>query len=216
MAASSEPLATPIVTTDKVVMADEAEQRRVYDQRVPTWPLAVARLAMALLWFQQLGWKLPPDWGKSGNGGGLWFWINQEDKYPLSKLAAQSGGLAGIFSGPLGLYHDFIHNFAIPNFLLIGGLTFALEVTITVLLFFGLLGRFAGFLATVQAINLLVGLWAVPGEWYWTYGMLITISAVLMLTGPGRVFGLDQLLRPRLRAAIAGGNRLARFIYFLT
>jgi hypothetical protein len=29
----------------------------------PGWPLGIARIVIGLLWFQQLLWKLPPDFG---------------------------------------------------------------------------------------------------------------------------------------------------------
>ena len=48
------------------------------------------------------------------------------------------------------------------------------------------------------ALQLYVGLSAAPGEWYWTYGMLVLLSLVLLAVPTGRRLGLDQWLSVRL------------------
>ena len=47
--------------------------------------------------------------------------------------------------------------------------------------------------AIVQAINLLIGLSAVPNEWYWSYGMLIILSVIFFCIPPGRTFSASML-----------------------
>ena len=39
-----------------------------------------------------------------------------------------------------------------------------------------------------------------PGEWIWTYGMLVLLGVVLVAVPAGRQLGIDQWLAPRLRA----------------
>ena len=65
----------------------------------------------------------------------------------------------------------------------------------------------AGF---IQAVNLYIGLVALPFEWYWTYGMLYTLHIVFFFLPPGRIWGVDSLLIPRFQAAAGRGNRLAQ------
>ena len=217
--ATTSNAATRVATPAAGVAADEAEQRRVYDQRVPTWPVRLAGLIIGYLWFTQLTWKLPWDnFGSPGlkpnptptadqpgpfidTGAGLYHWMTVE---------AMNGNKV------LPFYGDLIKNTVLPNWQLVGWFTFFLEAAIMLSLLLGLLGRLGGFLGFVQAINLYLGLSQAPGEWYWTYGMLATLGLIFMLTGPGRVWGLDAVLRPRLRAQMAAGNGLARWLYLLT
>jgi hypothetical protein len=53
-------------------------------------------------------------------------------------------------------------------------------------------------LSTILAVQLYVGLSAAPGEWYWTYGMLVLLSLALLAVPTGRRLGLDQWLSVRL------------------
>ena len=52
--------------------------------------------------------------------------------------------------------------------------------------------------STILALQLYVGLSAAPGEWYWTYGMLVLLSLALLSVPTGRRLGLDQWLSVRL------------------
>jgi hypothetical protein len=61
------------------------------------------------------------------------------------------------------------------------------------------------------AIQLYVGLAVAPGEWYWTYGMLVLLGVALAAIPAGRRLGIDQWLAPRLRAA-ASANGFARLL----
>ncbi|MDQ2806821.1 MAG: hypothetical protein M3Z04_07880 [Chloroflexota bacterium] len=200
-------------------LAAAAEEPQVYDQRVPTWPIRVASLIIGFLWFTQLQWKLPWDhFGSPGlqpnptpsaeqpgpfidKGAGLYHWITVE---------VQNGNKIVPF------YGDLLKNLALPNWELVGWMTFFLESTIMLLLLLGLLTRLGGFLGLMQGVNLFLGLSQAPNEWYWTYGMLMTLQLIFMFTGAGRVWGLDARLRPWLRARIAAGEGWAGRLYRLT
>jgi hypothetical protein len=45
---------------------------------------------------------------------------------------------------------------------------------------------------------------------------MVLLSLVMFAFAPGRVFGLDSWLRPRLQQVAQGGNRLARALSWLT
>jgi len=210
-------MAIPTATT--TAMPDEAAQHRVADSHVPAWPIRVASLIIGFLWFTQLQWKLPWDsFGSPGlqpnptptadqpgpfidKGAGLYHWITVE---------VQNGNKI------LPFYGDLLKNLALPNWQLVGWLTFFLEAKIMLLLVLRLLTRLAGFLGLTQGINLYLGLSQAPNEWYWTYGMLITLHLIFLFTGAGRVWGLDSRLRPWLRAQIAAGHPWAAWLYRLT
>lgn len=156
-----------------------------------TWPLAAARIVVGVLWFTQLLWKLPPDFGCGpGHDQGLCDWIAREVQHPA-----------------VPLYAAFLKGIVVPAFGFFGWATFLLETAITVSLLFGVLVRLGGLLGTIQSLNLLIGLAAVPGEWYWTYVMLGVLCALFWLLAAGREWGLDGLLRARLGSPgpIAGG-----------
>lgn len=162
--------------------------------------LGLVRIAIGILWFTQARWKIGPDLhcGPQKDGG-LCYWVRQEIESPR-----------------FGWYRAFLTEVFFPNIATLGWLVVLGEVLTAILLTFGLLTRLGGVLGFVQGINLLIGLWAVPHEWYWTYIMLALLNLTLALTAAGRWLGADALLRPRAAAAGARGSRLGRLVAALT
>jgi thiosulfate dehydrogenase [quinone] large subunit len=154
----------------------------------PLWPVASVRIIIGFLWFQQLLWKLPPDFGCGPTGDqGLCDWMRREIESPA-----------------IPLYGEFVKNVILPNISVLGWLIWLTEAAIAVSLLLGLLTRIGGLLGFAQAVNLTIGLAAVPHEWYWTYVMLALLCLLFALTGAGRWLGLDAILLPRWRSATAG------------
>ena len=148
--------------------------------------LAVVRIFVGLLWFQQLAWKMPPTFG------GLHSYVIRE---------AQHTFVPG--------YSFILNNIFLTHFLVLGAFVWTAELTVGLLLLSGLFSRLGGLLATILSLQLYAGLAYAPGEWYWTYGMLVLLGLALVAIPSGRRLGLDQLLAPRLQRA-AQQNRLAR------
>lgn len=166
--------------------------------------LAFLRIFVGYLWFQQLFWKLPPDFV------GLYRYIIRETQYtfiPGYSYVLQHTFLLGCTStqstAGCALF--------VP---LAAGVWFA-EVVVSITLLFGLFTRLGAILSTVLALQLYVGLAVAPGEWYWTYGMLVLLGFALITIPAGRRLGIDQWLSPRLNAA-AGKSRIARWLSWLT
>ncbi len=175
-------------------MARAATLEQAESDHPSHWPLALARIVIGVLWFTQVLWKLPPDFGCGPDQSkGLCDWIAREIQSPL-----------------LPPYAAFLQNIVLPGLGIFGWMTFLLEASIAISLIFGLLSRLGGLLGTLQSLNLLIGLWAVPGEWYWSYIMLTLFCALFMLMAPGRIFGLDAKLRPRFADMAASGSTLGR------
>lgn len=152
----------------------------------PGWPLGVARIVIGILWFQQLLWKLPPDFGCTpARNQGLCDWIGREIAMPM-----------------IPPYADFLEAIVLPNLGVLGWLIWLMEATIAVSLLFGIFTRAGGLLGFLQGMNLYIGLGAVEHEWYWTYWMLALLCALFALTGAGRWLGVDRLLLPRLRGTL--------------
>lgn len=217
MALSGRAVEPPGRSNAAVGMADAGD--RPADDHARLWPIRLASILIGILWFTQVLWKLPWDtFGSPGlqpnpapsaqqpgpfidNGQGLYHWMTQE-------------ALHGNWLLPF--YGDLIKNLALPNWQLVGWMTFFMETFIALSLLLGFLTRLGGLLSVLQGINFFLGLSTAPGEWAWTYIMLITLGFLFMVIGPGRIWGVDRAFRPRLREQMAGGNTLARWLYQLT
>jgi thiosulfate dehydrogenase (quinone) large subunit len=162
------------------------------------WPLGLARIVYGVLWWQQSKWKVPADDFGRKSGGGLWYWVQEEIRYPT-----------------LGAYRDFLVNVMIPHWTFFGWMTLTTETFIAVTLIFGLFTRLGSLVAIGMAVNITLGILSVPHEWGGTYTMLILLPAIFLLTGAGRSFGVDAFLAPPLERAAATGSALARMARWL-
>ncbi len=143
--------------------------------------IALVRIFVGYLWFQQLFWKLPPTFG------GLHTFVVRE--------------VGGTF---IPGYGAIVQNVLLPNFGLLGTFTVTAEFLIAISLMFGIFSRFGAILSTIMALQLYVGL--SNTEWYWTYGTIVLLAVVLLPIPAGRRLGVDQWLAPRLHA-MASNNR---------
>ncbi len=150
--------------------------------------LALVRLFVGYLWFQQLFWKMPPDFA------GLRKYVVEESHYAF-------------FPG----YASFVQQVFLPHFLVLGASVWIAELLVALSLMLGLFSRAGAVLATLLAVQLYVGLAVAPGEWIWTYGMLVLLGIILIALPTGRRLGIDQWLAPHLRAS-ADTSRARRFL----
>jgi hypothetical protein len=159
---------------------------------------ALIRIFVGYLWFQQLFWKMPPDFV------GLYSYIVRESQHTI--IPGYGYILQHTFlSGCTSLLTATGCTLYVP---LAAGIWIA-ELIVAISLMFGLFTRFGAILGSVLAIQLYVGL--AYTEWLWTYGMLVLLCLALTAIPAGRRLGFDQWLAPRLQAA-AHSNRLARFV----
>ncbi|GAC1566805.1 MAG: hypothetical protein NVS3B14_10860 [Ktedonobacteraceae bacterium] len=158
--------------------------------------LALLRILVGYLWFQQLFWKLPPTFA------GLYGYIVSESQHaiiPGYGSLLQHTFLAGCssLSSPTGC----------ALFVPLAAGVWTAEFLVSISLMFGLFTRLGAILATILALQLYIGL-AYTG-WIWTYGMLVLLGLVLAAVPAGRRLGVDLWLAPRLQAA-GQRHRLAR------
>jgi len=151
-------------------------------RQAPLWPIALSRILISFLWLISLRWKLPPDFAPA-TGKGLMDWLQLEVQYPA-----------------FGFYADFVQSVVIPNFTLFAWLIFLIELIIGLLLLTGTWTRLAGVLGALMSLNIGIGVLAVPGEWPWSYVMMIMWHGLFVVTASGRVLGVDGWLRKRLPA----------------
>ena len=159
--------------------------------RVPGWPIALFRIAYGLLFLDMAFQKAP--WVGYGWLRGF---IEKEIAHPA-----------------FDWYAAFLKDVVLPNFGLFGAQTFVVELGLGLLLLLGALTRLAGAAGFLWQVNIVLGAFNVPGEWYWIWPLLTLPLFCFAATGAGRVLGLDARLEPALaRRAPAGSGwaRLAR------
>jgi thiosulfate dehydrogenase [quinone] large subunit len=182
--------------------------------RVSDWlsryGLVLARLVIGLLWITQLTWKMPPTFGCPAN-----FAVSTSYSARTTGLCDWTG-LMAVYS-ILPLHAAFVRNIVIPNIAWMGWFIWLMEVFIAATLVLGVISRLGAAVGIIQAVNLFIGLSAVPNEWYWSYGMLITLHVIFFCLPPGRFLGIDAYLRRRFGAAASKGPQwLALAVNWLT
>jgi uncharacterized membrane protein YphA (DoxX/SURF4 family) len=158
--------------------------------------LALLRILVGYLWFQQLFWKLPPTFA------GLYGYVVRESQHtiiPGYGALLQHSFLAGCssLSSPAGC----------TAFVPLAACVWTAELLVSISLLFGLFTRFGAILATILSLQLYVGL--AYTDWIWTYGMLVLLALVFVAVPAGRRLGVDLWLAPRLETA-GQHHRLAR------
>ena len=170
------------------------------------WGLAVGRIIIGYLWFTQLQWKMPPTFGCLPG-------------FAVGDLAHPQGlcGWTGVMArySILPLHQSFVQDIVLPNISWMGWGIWLVEVFLAVSLLLGLLTRLGGLVGIVQAANLYLGLSAAPNEWYWAYGMLITLQLIFFFIAPGRTLGVDQYLIKTLQPRADNGNKPAQALLLL-
>ena len=136
----------------------------------------VLRVLIGTMWWQQSLWKIPP------NFDGLRYWMQQQVEHAWIPLQSA-----------------FVADIALPNLSLFGPLVYIVEVVIGVSLLLGLFSRIGALFGALMGINLWLGLYSAEGEWPWTYMFLVIIQLLFVIDPPGRVLGVDTLLRRRVR-----------------
>ncbi|HWQ13206.1 MAG TPA: TQO small subunit DoxD [Roseiflexaceae bacterium] len=213
-----------------------------WDRLLQQVALVIGRLGLAYVFFSGLWWKLPPTFGCRNNfafpmanaegrpdvqgSTGLCYWLGLETVYApqprkvlIADLQYAGGQQLGVDISPLAqLNAVFLENVVKPNIRVFGYLIWGAELTIFLTMFLGLFTRLGGLVAIGIAAQLYIGLANIPSpyEWEWSYGQMLLLAVLMLGLAPGRVLGLDALLRPRLAAAAARGSRLARLVHLLT
>jgi uncharacterized membrane protein YphA (DoxX/SURF4 family) len=208
--------------------------------------IVIARLALAWLFFTQLWWKLPPTFGcpadfaikqEDGKGGytkssGLCTWLGYEaifaDKAPRKFLVAEPKYLPGSPIQEIALdltwlttlNGQIVENVIAPNVRTFGYVIWFSEFAVFVLLFLGLFTRIGGLIALGVSAQLTLGLAgiAIPGdyEWEWAYNQMVVLSLLMIGLAPGRVLGLDALIRKWAAPRAANGNVLAKLLMLVS
>ena len=171
---------------------------RVWADAYSPYVLALLRVGYGILWLQQAMWKVPPDFGLA-HGDGLYYWTKEMAKYS--------------FFGP---HKFFVESVVLPHFLLFAWATLLTELFIGFSHLLGVLNRLGALAAFAMSMNLLIGLARHPGEWYWSYIMMVGFAVLFLGTHPGRVFGLDRWLSRQFHGDSASGRPWVRALGLIT
>jgi hypothetical protein len=155
------------------------------------------RITLGIMWLQMALQKAPWVIGPEGKPyGWLYGYLWKEINHPT-----------------FGFYTEFLQGVVLPNFAPFGFVTFVGEIAIGVSLVLGLLVPLAGGLGgTLMQINIMLGSYSIPGEWFWLWPLLIGSHVVFMMGRAGRRLGIDGLLARRLEPAAASGRVLRRLM----
>lgn len=171
--------------------------------------LVISRVVIGYLWITQLLWKKPSQFGCPSD-----FAVTTSLGERTTGLCDWTGLMAAYSKVPL--HGQLIERFVVPNIEWMGWLIWLMEAFIAISLILGLLSRLGGLLGLMQAVNLYIGLTALPFEWYWTYGMLITLQLIFTALPPGRYLGVDAWIRPKLHTGMGANKFLPRLLFWLT
>lgn len=204
--------------------------------------VVAARLLLAYLFFTQLFWKLPPDFGcgedfafpipaeqnhwDANGSGGLCYWMGLESIFapkPRQVLVAdmRPAGLPkiGLNITPLAeLNAVFLDHVVIPQIRITGWLIWFAEFWIFLSMLTGSFTRLGAIVSIGMSLQLYIGLANIPRpfEWEWSYGTIIALSIVMLGTAAGRTMGVDAWLRRKLAGPAERGHRLAKIGLLLT
>jgi thiosulfate dehydrogenase [quinone] large subunit len=159
---------------------------------LPGWPLALFRIAYGVLFIDMALQKAP--WN---NYGWLEGFIQKEIAHPA-----------------FGWYAAFLQHVVLPHFALFGLQTFVIELALGAALLIGAFTRFAGIAGFLWQVNIALGAFNVPGEWYWIWPLQTLPLFCFAFAGAGRVLGVDHVLEPALRRRAAAGHAWARVVQF--
>lgn len=163
--------------------------------RVDRGVIALVRVAAAVLWIGNLGWKVPPHFGQGAEPGA------PKDLYQWTSYA--------VTDPVFGPYSVLVEQVILPNFGWFAWGVFAVEAGLGAFLLIGLATRFWAVVGIAQSGAIMLSVANAPGEWIWTYILMMLVHAVLFATAAGRYAGVDGALRPHWRRS---GSRPARIL----
>ncbi|MGH7411652.1 MAG: TQO small subunit DoxD [Candidatus Methylomirabilis sp.] len=112
-------------------------------------------------------------------------------------------------------YKAFLQGVVLPNFTFFGYMTFFTEIALGLSLLLGLLTVLGGLGGALWQLNIALGSYSVPGEWYWIWFLLIAPHLVFAQSRAGRSVGLDRLLWDYLRRSQESGHGIRRLVLAL-
>jgi thiosulfate dehydrogenase (quinone) large subunit len=159
-------------------------------ERTPPWTFALGRIMLGAMWLVSLRWKLPPDFMPGEGVTGLRTWLERQVETPA-----------------FGFYGDLIDSVVLPNFTLFAWLVFLVELAIGLSLLLGIFIRPAALVGALMSITLWIGMKDVPGEWHWTYVLMLAWHLAVMASPLATTWSLHRRLSGRAQRLSGVGER---------
>lgn len=157
--------------------------RRV-DATVGGWGPTALRWIAALLWLANVNWKVPPDFGRSGDSCSmLCRYVVEGAEHPVLPGSAW-----------------FFDTIAEPNLAVFGWITLLTEATLVALLVSGRFVRSAAVLGVAMSLGIGAAVANADGEWYWSYILMIALHLAILVTAPAA-----RVQSARTMAVVAAG-----------
>lgn len=139
-----------------------------FDGVARRWGPTVLRWTAALLWLANVNWKVPPDFGRSGDRCiALCRYVEAGAEFPVAPGSAW-----------------FFEHLASPNLTLFGWGTLIVESVLVVLLVSGRFVRSAAVLGMAMSAGIGVAVANAEHEWYWSYLLMIALHFAILVTAP--------------------------------
>ncbi len=147
---------------------DTVRTTELVDKNLKSWGPTAIRYVAALLWLSNVTWKVPPSFGKSAEG------CNRLCGFVADGIAHP------VFPGSPW----FLERIVQPHFTAFGWFTLAIESALVALLLSGRYLRIAGVLGIIQSLGIMSAVANTPGEWYWSYILMVALSFTIVLFAP--------------------------------
>jgi thiosulfate dehydrogenase [quinone] large subunit len=157
--------------------------------------IAVIRVGAAVLWIGGVGWKIPPHFGENAGPDA------PRDLYQWTSYAVEEPVLAP--------YSWLVEELVLPNFAIFAWTVLFVEAALGAFLLIGLATRFWALVGIGQSAAIMLSVANAPGEWIWSYLLMMLLHAAIFATAAGRYLGVDGVLRPRWQDS---GSRPARLL----
>ncbi len=126
----------------------------------------VLRLGAALLWLTNVGWKVPPDFGRSADGcRGLCGFVG-----------------AGADSGIIPPWQWLSEHVLVPNLIVFGWTVLILEFLLSASFVSGRFTRIAAIVGFAQSLAIGMSVANADGEWYWSYALMALLHVAVFAT----------------------------------
>lgn len=138
------------------------------DEHTSRWGPTALRYTAALLWLSNVGWKVPTAFGDSGTScKGLCGYV-------------QDGIANPVLPGSAWLFDTVVR----PNLVVFGWSTLLIEVSLAAMLLSGRYLRVAAAIGIFQSLGIMASVANTPGEWYWSYLLMIALSLSVLVMAP--------------------------------
>jgi hypothetical protein len=158
------------------------------DRSVSAWGPTVLRWTAALLWLANVNWKVPPDFGRSG-----------ERCVALCRYT-EAGAEFPVVPGSAWFFREV----ASPNLTAFGWVTLLTESVLVVLLVSGRFVRSAAVLGIGASVGIGMAVANAEHEWYWSYLLMAALHLAILVTT-----GSERPQPARAMAVVAAGYGVA-------